>query len=140
MSAHSWDQDVEVHAAALYHGQHTDSAVGRHPTERGRAASRNQLHVEWSCHCVELWAHVCAVQVLYTPMPVIWMQPVDVSAFNKSTPAYSCPLYKTAERRGVLSTTGHSTNFVLDIRLPTGSVSPDHWVKRGVALLTSLSS
>lgn len=78
-------------------------------------------------------------QVLYTPMPVIWMQPVDVSTFQ-SYPHYNCPLYKTAERRGVLSTTGHSTNFVLDIRLPTGAVPAEHWIKRGVALLTSLSA
>lgn len=73
-------------------------------------------------------------------MPVIWMQPVDVSTF-RSYPHYNCPLYKTAERRGVLSTTGHSTNFVLDIRLPTGPTVPaEHWIKRGVALLTSLSA
>lgn len=34
---------------------------------------------------------------------------------------------------------GHSTNFVLDVRLPSPSVDPAHWTKRGVALLTSLS-
>lgn len=97
---------------------------------------------EPACMAARCLTRVCVClmsQVLYTPMPVIWMQPVDVSTFQ-DYPHYDCPLYKTAERRGVLSTTGHSTNFVVDIRLPTGSVPSEHWIKRGVALLTSLSA
>jgi len=76
-------------------------------------------------------------KVLYTAMPIIWMVPQEVSKF-KVYNNYNCPLYKTSERRGVLSTTGHSTNFVLDVRLPSGQ-DPAHWTKRGVALLTSLN-
>ena len=52
---------------------------------------------------------------------------------------YSCPMYKTPDRRGILSTTGHSTNFVMDARIPIGEDStPAHWTKRGVAMLLSL--
>lgn len=76
-------------------------------------------------------------KVLFTPMPAIWMVPREVTKFH-SYPHYVCPLYKTTERRGVLSTTGHSTNFVLDVRLPS-SRELAHWTKRGVALLTSLN-
>jgi len=77
-------------------------------------------------------------KVLYTPMPVIWMIPEETTKFRKIL-NYNCPLYKTAARRGILSTTGHSTNFVLQIRLPSDK-DPAHWTKRGTCLLTSLSS
>ncbi|OMJ80715.1 hypothetical protein SteCoe_18966 [Stentor coeruleus] len=71
---------------------------------------------------------------LFTDCPMIWIKPtVDIIEFKH----YSCPLYKTSVRRGELSTTGHSTNFVMFISLAT-EIDPNHWVKRGVALLTQL--
>ncbi|ORC83399.1 dynein heavy chain [Trypanosoma theileri] len=55
------------------------------------------------------------------------------------TPIYRCPCYKTTDRRGVLSTTGHSTNFILTIDLPRHPADTEnHWVLRGAALFTQL--
>jgi len=65
--------------------------------------------------------------------PVVWLEPVDVGE-NLEQGCYSCPLYKTSTRRGELSTTGHSTNFVLYLQLPTEAPADD-WIRRGVALL-----
>ncbi|XP_071080158.1 dynein axonemal heavy chain 6-like [Haliotis cracherodii] len=51
--------------------------------------------------------------------------------------SYDCPLYRTSTRAGTLSSTGHSTNFVSSIDLPTLQ-EPDFWVLRGVAMLCQL--
>ena len=73
---------------------------------------------------------------LYTSMPPIYFKPI----VNKPPAAgvYRCPVYKTLTRAGTLSTTGHSTNFVLPIELPS-NVDGEHWIKRGVACLVSLN-
>lgn len=75
-------------------------------------------------------------KVLFVQCPVIHLVPSPKSQL-KSYPHYECPVYKTSSRRGTLSTTGHSTNFVMMVRMAT-DVPARHWVKRGVALLTQL--
>jgi dynein heavy chain len=70
---------------------------------------------------------------LYTDMPVIWLLPVHMRQKGLKR-IYECPVYKTLLRAGTLSTTGHSTNYILTIELPC-SENPSHWIKRGVALI-----
>ncbi|KEG11834.1 dynein heavy chain [Trypanosoma grayi] len=76
--------------------------------------------------------------VLFERVPMLWLNPV----INREKPkddVYVCPLYKTLRRAGTLSTTGHSTNYVLTMEIPT-AVDPKHWIKRGVALVCALNS
>ena len=68
---------------------------------------------------------------------MMWLRPMETAKIPE-VKHYMCPLYKTSERRGILSTTGHSTNFVMYLKLPT-IVDGAHWVRRGVAGLTMLN-
>ena len=73
---------------------------------------------------------------LYTEMAPIWLRPKP----NRKVPEsgiYNCPCYKTIQRAGTLSTTGHSTNFVLAIEVPS-QLPQSWWIKRAVALMCAL--
>lgn len=62
-------------------------------------------------------------------------------SLNGTAHVYMCPVYKTSFRQGTLSTTGHSTNFVMMLRIPMGEEHKQkHWIKRGVAMLTGLDT
>ncbi|CAF0758924.1 unnamed protein product [Brachionus calyciflorus] len=74
---------------------------------------------------------------LYSDMPIIWLKP-SVNRQQPNSGIYVCPVYKTLTRAGTLSTTGHSTNFVFSVELPTDK-RQTHWIKRGVAMLCALN-
>lgn len=69
-------------------------------------------------------------KVLFYKTPFIQLLPCTAKPEGS---VYQCPLYKTQERQGILSSTGHSTIYVLSIDIPTPN--PSHWTKRGVAML-----
>ncbi len=73
---------------------------------------------------------------LFDSMPCVWLKPVITSEYNP-TNVYDCPLYKTSLRAGTLSTTGHSTNFVVALPVPT-KFDQNHWIRRGCAMLCML--
>ena len=86
-----------------------------------------------------------AKAVLYTPFPCIWLDPVNredpVAVKDPPPPGqFRHPLYKVSTRAGTLSTTGHSTNFVMFLNIPAGPMGQSHWVKRGVAFLCLLDT
>lgn len=74
--------------------------------------------------------------VMYEELPPIHFQPAVEHACAKTD--FSCPLYKTTERKGVLSTTGMSTNYVVSIDMPT-DIDPQIWTRAGCAALCNLT-
>lgn len=75
---------------------------------------------------------------MYELLPAIHFKP---AIGHKQAPnTYACPVYKTAVRKGVLSTTGMSTNFVVAVELPISEEdSEQKWILAGVAALCNLT-
>ena len=92
---------------------------------------------------------------LFSKMPLIHLLPVEDRQATKEG-IYRCPVYKILTRTGTLSTTGHSTNFVCWIEIPSNKrtiyrnslvsetnvqmkfADQDYWIRAGVACFLSL--
>jgi dynein heavy chain len=92
---------------------------------------------------------------LYTELPVMHLDPMADRPYTQSG-IYRCPVYKTLLRAGMLSTTGHSTNFVCWCEIPSTTetvfrpnlvsetnqavqlADSEKWILAGVALFCQL--
>ncbi|XP_023668206.2 dynein axonemal heavy chain 6 [Paramormyrops kingsleyae] len=74
--------------------------------------------------------------VMHPFLPMVHFEPRQNYVPDPSL--YHAPLYKTSARAGTLSTTGHSTNFVVTLMLPSNRPS-DYWITKASALLCQLS-
>lgn len=79
-------------------------------------------------------------RILFDKLPIFDMIAKNSPLDNclKSDGEYNAPLYQTTERRGTLSTTGHSTNFIMFLQLKT-ETNIEHWVNRGTAVFCQLA-
>lgn len=58
---------------------------------------------------------------LFVDLPLLNLIPKEERA-KPDTGIYDCPIYKVLSRTGTLSTTGHSTNFVMWFEIPSDKI------------------
>ncbi|CAB4069325.1 DNAH [Lepeophtheirus salmonis] len=79
----------------------------------------------------------CLPKIHHSKLPPMLLRPRQVyNEMNKSN-LYKCPVYRNEARKGNILATGHSTNYVFDIKLPS-NVNNEHWILRGVAGILEL--
>ncbi|XP_061620043.1 LOW QUALITY PROTEIN: dynein axonemal heavy chain 2 [Phyllopteryx taeniolatus] len=82
---------------------------------------------------------VCLVEAepmqMVCPIPAINFKPVE-NRKKMAKNMYLCPCYYFPVRSGGAG----RASFVIAVEVKSGSVNPDHWIKRGAALLMSLDS
>ncbi|XP_069560973.1 dynein axonemal heavy chain 6 [Brachyistius frenatus] len=74
-------------------------------------------------------------RVMNSALPIVHFEPQQ--NYVPEPDLYHAPLYKTSARAGTLSTTGHSTNFVVTVMVPSQKPS-DYWISKASALLCQL--
>ena len=71
---------------------------------------------------------------LTCPMPLLLFKPI-VKRTKQLPNMYSCPCYVYPVRKGTVD----KDSFMLNIDIKSGDYPQDFWIKRGTAILMSLS-
>lgn len=105
-----------------------DTTNGPPPKGRSRGTYVNGLFLDgarWDSGTMTLQDSY--PKVLWDTMATIWMNPVEIDSTGHKAylklHLYECPVYKNSDRKGVLSTSGHSSNFILWLAIP---ISTEH--------------
>ena len=100
------------------------------------------------CYCYGLYLEGCKwsdethkladsdPKKLFVELPLLHLLPVE-DRVVPTTGIYKCPMYKVLSRTGTLSTTGHSTNYVVMMELPSAEAQ-EKWIRAGVACFLAL--
>lgn len=79
-------------------------------------------------------------KVLWSTVPLLWLIPEEKEKDRHDYPKmYANPVYKCSDRKGVLSTSGHSSNFIMWMYMPCNYAmghNENFWTKRGVAMIS----
>lgn len=82
-----------------------------------------------NCHTFQLHETIFLIQVLYEPMPVVYLYAVNTTS-GKDPTLYECPIYRKPLRT--------DSTYIGSIDLETIDYLPSHWTLRGVALLCDI--
>ena len=74
--------------------------------------------------------------VMFCKAPIIDFIPTTEP--KNDDKVHSMAVYKTNIRAGTLSTTGHSTNFIISIDTPTKK-KPEYWILKGAAYCCAMN-
>lgn len=73
---------------------------------------------------------------LFQELPLLHLVPM-IDRVKPTEGIYITPTYRVLSRQGTLSTTGHSTNFVINLELPSNDTQ-QKWILAGVACFLAL--
>ncbi len=76
-------------------------------------------------------------KIFHEHLPPILMEATRETEPPKDHYLYPCPVYRTQLRKGEITPTGHSTNYIFTLDLPSDH-PPKHWINRGVAATLEL--
>ena len=84
-----------------------------------------------------VWGQRVEVDLMARSPVLVWRNATRIRLINAFRTVYQAPLYKILTRAGVLLTTGHSTNYVMNMEV-SSKQPQDYWIRAGVAMFLAL--